>query len=148
MFWGIDGSLVIGPRPEPPDFSKVFCVLLTPQTGCFGLIGLGEPLLIPTLIGLCGAVREWEVGIGGNRLLLFKVTCSLSSLASHMVGREGEVALHTVGGLASCGVGREEGIALYTVGREEGVGLHMVGKVEGVAAVGVGMLDKDILIIT
>ena len=145
MLWGIDGSLVIGPRPEPPDFSKVFCDL---QTGCFGLIGLGEPLLIPALIGLSGAVREEEVEIGGNRLLLFKVTCDLSSLASHMVGREGEVASCTVGGLASCAVGREEGIALHTVGREEGVGLHMMGKAEGVAAVGVGVLDKDIHIIT
>ena len=98
---------MIGPRPEPPDFSKVFCDLLTPQTGCFGLIGLGKPLLIPALIGLCGAVREWEVGIGGNRLLRFKVTCGFSSLASHIVGREGEVALCTVGGLASCIVVRE-----------------------------------------
>lgn len=64
-----------------------------------------------------------------------------------MVGREGEVASCTVGGLASCVMVREEGVPLHTVGREEGVGLHMVGKVEGVAAVGVGVLDKDILII-
>ena len=183
---------MIGPCPEPPDFSKVFCDLLTPQTGCFGLIGLGEPLLIPTLIGLSGAVREEEVEIGGNRLLLFKVTCDLSSLVSHMVGREREVGSRTVGGLASCAVGREEGVGLHmvgkaegvglhtvgreegvglhtvgreegvglhTVGREEGVGLHMmgreegvglhtVGREEGVAAVGVGVLDKDIHIIT
>lgn len=75
LLWGIDGSLVIlGPRPEPPKFSKVFCDLLAAQMSCFGLIGLGEPLLIPTLIGFCGAVRDWEVGIGGNRLLWFKVT--------------------------------------------------------------------------
>jgi len=52
---------------------------------------LGKPLVIPTLIGVtmfCGAVREWEVGMEGNRLLLSEVTLSSSSSVPCTVGWE------------------------------------------------------------